>query len=578
VRLDSPSPERDWADGGFDTISRIGDNADSATRTGTALVLVHGIGNDDPGTFLRRAIRSIDRVASDAGLESHSAATIVQPNGQTPAHSHLTIGDQTVLIAEASWADLLPRTSFRSVAQWLLVVAPFTVIVSVRDIPKRMSEIGRESRLRSLSWLVGAILTRVVLGAILFPVWFAPLLALIAVLTLLPGRAGRAAAGRVQAWVSSVLGDSYSFVDDPAVRWAVLGRVSDVIAWCDERADDVICLGHSQGSFIAMEAIRTDDSSSDRTLWTLGSGIRKLLGLRRIAAEAPWSTVRASAVVLALPVLVLLGWIAGGRWTALALGIAALALLLWWITVVAGDYALEVIRPEDQPNAKTWRDVWATRDIVPDGELPGVGPDESISVVNRSSPFSDHTTYLQNAEEVVIPLISELTPDNRARLGDDQELRQVRRRWWRQYRLLTAVGFIFLVADLAVRGFTSFPLVAATIIALIVWSRLELDWRLRRRRQLLSGNQLQAEGPFARWLDGSTNPHDFSLFAFAAIVGMAVSLLLGDGSVDWSATDPLTLDGWGDRYDWTALAASLGAVLIAPTMYLIGRTALRSRT
>ena len=264
-------------------------------RRPNAVVLVHGIGTHAEGDVLRRVVRSMLLMSSDHQLEAEVQVVHARRSAQAPT-AMVRFGSAPVEVVEAYWDDLIPAQRFRSVAFWLAVMAPFTAIELLRAIPRRTHEIAQESRWAGIAWLFGALLTRLVVGVLLFPLWLLPLLLLAAVATLLPGSLGTSALRQLQITLSSTLGDSFVLVDDPVIRTAIIERVANDVAQTLQRCERLVLVGHSQGAHIAMSALRLLPSADQNRceLQTWGSGYRKLRQLELVTDDQPVSAVRAS--------------------------------------------------------------------------------------------------------------------------------------------------------------------------------------------------------------------------------------------------------------------------------------------
>ena len=434
--------------------------------------------------MLRRVTRQIVRLVADSGLAVSVSAA--DHRGKPPT-VQLRVGGDKIEVVEASWKELAPDPTFRKVAFWLAVVAPFTVIELIRAIPRRWSQFADESIASALSWLPGAVLLRFVVGGVLFPVWFVPLLIATALSRFVPDPNGKAALNRLQSFFSSVLGDSFLFVDDPTVRVAIVNSVREQILETSERCERITLLGHSQGSHIAMAAIEqlSPEIRARTTLVTWGSGYRKLSQLSLVTDAQPASGVQGALPILGLPLLALsIAW-ADGAWTLAAFGVLALLLLAWWIFRVGARYDLETIDPRYMSDLGVeWHDVWATHDIVPDGAL-FVGSN-SVSVTNTGSLLGDHSRYHTNPHVLVL-LLSELSDTFAENEKTCNRPETVRASWHRAANRVTLSVVAVALLQYWFRGFTHTVGILVLAGPYIIWSRLELMWRLRRRHQLVAG-------------------------------------------------------------------------------------------
>lgn len=546
-----------------------------ATDAAVGMVLVHGIGAQQRGQMLRTVGEACGSVLTDMDVavsfgESRLAAA------DAPSQVRMTCDSRSVLLVESHWADLIPAPSYGTVARWLAVVAPFTAIGLLRQLPARWREIvASDGRASAYAWLVGAVLGRFLFSVLLFPLWFGPLLLVV----LIGGLFGRAGAARVQQVISGVIGDSYVFVDDPVARAAILERVASDLRWAAGRTERLIVVAHSQGAHVARGAIdMVALGDVEVSLWTLGSGERKLQELEQVSRRAPISHGRAALVVVGLPAMLLIAWLSGAWLPMIPIGVAALALLVWWILAEAprartgGDEEPAAAAP-----VASWRDRYATRDLVPDGRSQD-GRAVSTSVVNTAGVIRDHTSYFANREEVIVPLLADALPDV---VVVDVEAVQVRRRWVRARRTVLRLGAAFLVSsglgalDLqwAVVGSAPGGLrSAAVVVILSVWASVELGWRLRRRFQKPSGRDRTG----GWWLRGAEDRHDYPLLAAAITVGMAGSVLTDDSTLDLLEV----LTGWSRPFLPTASAvfSTVAPVLGSAGLYVLLRLLVTARS
>jgi hypothetical protein len=198
------------------------------------------------------------------------------------------------LLTEAWWAQSFPPPRFATLAVWALRFVPWLVATHLRQYVLRQHQ--RRQRvaeaagwpwwdLRRAAGMVSQTVddAAVLGGMILAPLAQLALLTLIAA-ALLPVPAIRRLVVRVQQSLAASTGDSYIFVTQPAWAAAMTGDVQRAYRWMHERAAATAVVGHSQGAAVAHEAL-----ADDRNLWpalmvTYGSGLRKLQGLRQLAA------------------------------------------------------------------------------------------------------------------------------------------------------------------------------------------------------------------------------------------------------------------------------------------------------
>ena len=359
-------------------------------------------------------------------------ARLATEPGGPPAQSDVAISlegtSTTWRLSESWWARDLFSPSNRTLFSWVFSVVP-TLLVQhssrriVRFIlfsKKLWLEPAEPWRWVRRSFVVLAWLWFVCMTVVLVPLlWLislliGPMLLLLLVLTWLPipgvSRAVRWIGGRL---VASV-GDSYVLTASPTQFGAMVTRVTDDIERLADQCEVVAVVAHSQGAVIAHEALRRMAPGSVGLFCTVGAGLSKLAELRRTAIRRE-STGRIiygfHALMLSLGGLMA---VATGQGVVL-LGVAALDLLLLAIVfVVVDDPAkdqriLSELKVESL-TASTWKDFYASADLIPYGPMTDQPVDwvDSRRVVNRASWLSDHTSYNRNLDGFVMRLVFEL--------------------------------------------------------------------------------------------------------------------------------------------------------------------------
>ncbi len=169
--------------------------------------------------------------------------------------------------------------------------------------------------------------------------------------------------------------------------------------------------------------------------------------------------------------------------------------------------------------ALEWLNVWASSDPVPRGDLriPGVveampARYDSLAVVNQMDMFSDHTSYWNNAEQVMAPIL------DRATLGRHHELLQLDRRA-RENR-------VSVLAACKAIAWLAAPIVVAMFAALHGG-----DWAVSLVPSLLHGNGVEQKW----WYDYLLKP---AIWAIAAgvIAALFYTVVI---KIAWD-----TWDGW----------------------------------
>jgi hypothetical protein len=289
-----------------------------------------------------------------------------------------------------------------------------------------------------------------------------------------------------------------------------------------------------------------------------------------VTRDQPIAAIQATAVVCGLPlVAAAIAW-ADGAWTLLGFGLAALGLLWWWIVKIAPQYRIDPeTANEFSPAPAKWVDIWATRDLVPDGGLENPTAD-SQPVCNTRSALGDHSSYHRNPE-VLAELLAAMTDEVdlaslKTVVGD------IRPRWYFWRRIAAAAAALSVCVRLVLSDrwqLVGHGLVISTYFA---WSRAEFTWRLRRQRQLAP----RSAGPFRWWVADSRDPLSYPTLVASMLAGMALATVLGTTPPATIRLDtaPGVSAGFGSP---RALLSSIGAYVLTIAVYLVIRR-VRSRS
>ncbi|MDT0354062.1 hypothetical protein [Pseudonocardia charpentierae] len=410
---------------------------------------------------------------------------VLKPGSDNPPALSLHLPGGRWCLAESWWAEQFDAPPARSLLWWSLTQAPRIVV----------QQLGRHLW---LSWLkvqtarrgmprLRAVLSRIC-WTVVDVVWYMVLLNVLTValavlwlLTLLPIPAFSAVVDKVATRMAAILGDSFVLVTSDAQYSAMVSRVRRDLAWLDERCAAVAVIAHSQGAFLAVDAIQTTRSRNLRVLFTVGAGLTKLHELRDSrAGKRRWTGWAIVLMVIYEVVMVFLTYpyvlseLADSNWISALLillvpGFILLspAALIWAIATESAHDERRLrkklrLRPTGEP-APAWLDFVASMDPVPGGRIFAEDPDwlRTVPVVNKASILTDHTNYRQNVESVIAPILGELLqhcpPQLRYRLPtlDQERIDQARvRRNWRMSWLVKCrwlTGLAVLVVGLRLR-------------------------------------------------------------------------------------------------------------------------------
>jgi|GEM_PF-7036123 len=407
------------------------------------VVLVHGIGNQDEAHTRDCYGGAIARMWKDFGRNpgysehrcTHEHIHLVRPDG-----SHAAVVD------EAYWQPIAGHTPHRGkLALWLFVVAPW-VLIHTGMRPLRTT--ADQSVLRVI-WLLSLWVLRI----IFVPLWLGPViaLALVAMLVLSIGAALNCEAADAKL---AILGDAYRYTRGGRAATTYADVVATKADELGAMTDRLLVVGHSQGGAVTYDAIAGGPAHPDvcarekhwptaRTrVITLGSGYKRLSMLRMMIATRGrrLATAVGSVGLLASSVvsmcLVYLGDEADGEVAAglIYMTAALVGVVLWRLSMVNGKQIGDAVADKEV----TWLDIWASLDLVPDGGIAHSGI-AHIEVNNSHSLIKDHTTYHQNASQVVSRIVNAIDHRRLATQRDVvAEMCKIRRR---RYRTWTVTRF-----------------------------------------------------------------------------------------------------------------------------------------
>ncbi len=298
------------------------------------------------------------------------------------------------LMAESHWAESFRPPAFTPFGVWCLRVAPIILVYYF----------ARTFARRGGSWqrCIGSLL----LLATLVLIWVIALLAMFPAV-LIPWERLRATLLSVQRSLAGVVGDSYVFLEDFVQRRAIVDRVRRDVEWMSQRCRGVVVVAHSQGAAVANLAInRPSEYLADdvQAFVTLGAGVRVLERLERsfedsaVIAAGSTGMVGAALFWSGITALMLSG---EPLWSGVVL--AGVIALLYFGRLATKAFPGLPAGPFGAASTKPWVDFFATDDPVPCGPLGTIHSHlyQSNEVHNRGSFLTDHTSYWQNAEEVV---------------------------------------------------------------------------------------------------------------------------------------------------------------------------------
>lgn len=430
--------------------------SDDAAPFRLGVLFVHGIGEQPKGDtlsrfgepivrWLKRWLHPPDDARIGRRRAGHvrivSTVTATPEEDYEPVHSVVALDvegtdptgldHQEWLLAESWWAGDFRRPAFSELAGWLLTTGTWVIL----------SHTGKTARRARWKWL-GAV--RGFAASLPIALLVQILVALLAVLAILPIPRLRSALSGVLLKLTGTVGDSYVLVQSPVQRLAAITHVRRNLEWLKARCERIVVIAHSQGAAIAYEAVR-DAGAMVHRLITLGSGLQKLDELRFATGDD--TTERRGFLWLAkysVPVFALTALFyprilrAAGENDIVPILVAVfpLILVLAAISLAFGQWpalrerVARLSLRREFPHLR-WSDYYASRDPVPngpigdhDGAVEGV---RSREVVNLGSVIGDHNAYWDNEDEFVSRVVMELDAEAGTRLFGKEQSRAIAR-------------------------------------------------------------------------------------------------------------------------------------------------------
>ena len=471
------------------------------------VLFVHGAGDHPVGSTLVEfrqpliawldgwlsAGRSASEVQATDRVRPGAAQLLTREADQSaPAHVEIELRSRTDpqprrwLFAESRWDQAFVPPSFQQVLTWALTAVPWTVLTQfLGPLSDKASQL-RPSIPSVVRFVVEAILALALI--VIASVLLQALAIAILILSVIPLDPIRNVVGRLQRFASTSVGDLYIVLMSPVQRAALAGAVQRDVAWLRSRGcGKVVVVAHSQGGFVAHQAL-TDPWHPPIDLFvTLGSGLIRLT-----------ESERARRTHMLVPALIgLLGFLLFVRFapsTILgttgftqrhpAVGLAAeIGFVMMLVAIIPIRRYLQLRRSREpsvarspiagMPAGTRWVDFVTAEDPVLNGQRAGRLPADAvpIDVENRGSVIADHGSYWDNTDQFVAQVALEIgmqDPPLQLQVsgpaGTEAEVREGLERSWtaRQARVdvLERVRLVF----------------GAAVLALIVghWARLSV--------------------------------------------------------------------------------------------------------
>ncbi|GGD24216.1 hypothetical protein [Nocardioides daphniae] len=320
------------------------------TRVG--VLFVHGIGNQAPGSTLRSMgdalLDTMKRWEAARGGSIRIHAVAADTNGPTRLNLDWLRHDRTaiqVTLAESWWADCFTPPSLGQMLRWAPVVAWRALFRLWLFFGLTLAVLLVFSLIFTPAALVAmATLAALAILSVVLPIL---VVAFYVVARVVPGLRGIAKS--MSGWLILADGDAYALVRSPVSFNAMRSRLVADLECLSSECDQIILVAHSQGSVIALETVIARPDLQPHTMFTLGSAI----GLLRLSREDPSARVKAACPEL------------------------------------------------------RWFNLYSQLDPVSAGPIDadGIHPVEII-VQNGGEPWSAHTTYVSNVDQVIVPIMA----------------------------------------------------------------------------------------------------------------------------------------------------------------------------
>ena len=198
-----------------------------------------------------------------------------------PAHSYVRLrpqgdaNERAWLLAEAHWDQAFTPPAFQQVLLWALGVVPWTVLTQFIGPLARRAQFVQPTPLGVAGYLwrvFVAAATAVIASAFVFA-----LAMLILILSLIPIDSVRNIVGSLQQFASGGVGDLYMVLTSAVQRAALSSAVQRDIDWLRQQGcDRIAMIAHSQGGYVAYQALAEPWPGKVELFVTFGSGLIRL--------------------------------------------------------------------------------------------------------------------------------------------------------------------------------------------------------------------------------------------------------------------------------------------------------------
>jgi hypothetical protein len=424
--------------------TRPANPAKSSLATGVkpcvGVLFVHGAGDHGVGAtliefgeplvgWLDGWLSKGQQAATSAGDKARAGAAQIlvrEADPSAPAHSAVTLRPQrddrkhVWLLAEARWDEAFTPPAFRQVLLWALSVVPWTVLTQFIGPVIDESQLLRRDlgQIVRFFWNIAAsIFLALIVAVILQTVALA-----ILVLSIIPLDPVREVVGKLQRFASTSVGDLYMVLMSPIQRAALTSAVQRDIDWLrGQGCDRIVVIAHSQGGYVAYQALADPWFRPVESFITFGSGLIRLTESEQAKRNGwlIWALVGTVGALLALRFSIdgILGTLEFTPKQQVGAFAFALGLLMSIGLIVAIlRYRGERQRVADLPVPIPWFDYLTHEDPVLNGRPGPRLPThvKTIWVQNHASVVADHGSYWKNSDQFVAQVaakVGNLDPD-----------------------------------------------------------------------------------------------------------------------------------------------------------------------
>jgi hypothetical protein len=351
--------------------------------------------------------------AGDAARAGATQILVREADEHAPAHSMVSLrskrddNQHVWLLAEARWDQAFTPPAFRQVLLWAIGVVPWTILTQfIAPVVDESSRVRPEffSILRFFWSIMVSVVLALVTSVILLAVAVVTV-----VLSIVPLDPVRDVVSKLQRFASTSVGDLYLVLTSPIQRAALASAVQRDIDWLrDQGCQQVAVVAHSQGGYVAYEALSDPWFRPVDTFITFGSGLVRLTESEQARRKGflPVALIGVLGALIAVrfgPTGILGTFEIWEKHQANGFAFFVGFLMALGIPVAIQRYQSGREPVPDLPAPVSWTDYVTDEDPVLNGHREGRLPNRvrKIRIRNRASVIGDHGSYWQNADQFV---------------------------------------------------------------------------------------------------------------------------------------------------------------------------------